>query len=103
MDLYDRFGEGLRRVINESREEGRIIPYFNSKFIYLILKVDNPSTFEDFRLIYLCNCIYKIIVKVIALRIKPILSNVISCEQFWFLDGRKIHEAKDSARRIVQY
>ena len=36
--------------------------------------------------------IYKIIAKVIALRIKPILSEIISEEQFGFLYNRKIHD-----------
>ena len=37
--------------------------------------------------------IYKIIAKVLALRIKPVLSEIISEEQFGFLNNRKIHDA----------
>jgi hypothetical protein len=55
--------------------------------------VDNPQSFDDFRPISLCNCIYKIISKIIARRLKPILSEAISKEQFGFLEGRQIHEA----------
>jgi hypothetical protein len=43
--------------------------------------------------ISLCNCIYKIIAKIISKRIKGILSKSISQEQFGFLEGRQIHEA----------
>jgi hypothetical protein len=42
---------------------------------------------------HLCNCLYKIVAKVIARRLKPILSGAISQEQFGFLEGRQIHEA----------
>jgi hypothetical protein len=49
--------------------------------------------FEDFRPISLCNCIYKIMAKLISRCLKPILSEAISKEQFGFLNGRQIHEA----------
>jgi hypothetical protein len=65
----------------------------NSTFISLIPKTDNPSSFDDFRPISLCNCLYKIISKVINKRLKYILSRNISSEQFGFLAGRWIHEA----------
>jgi hypothetical protein len=55
--------------------------------------VDDPQSFDDFRPISLCNCIYKIIAKIIARRLKPLLSEAISKEQFGFLEGRQIHEA----------
>ena len=45
--------------------------------------------------------IYKIIAKVIALRIKPILSEIISKEQFGFLFNRKIHDAVSLALEAV--
>lgn len=59
----------------------------------LIPKSDNAETLNEYRPISLCNCIYKIISKVIARRLKRILSNNISAEQFGFLEGRQIYEA----------
>jgi hypothetical protein len=57
---------------------------FNATFIALIQKAYNPSSFEDFKPISLCNCIYKIIAKIIAMRVKSLLANTISQEQFVF-------------------
>jgi hypothetical protein len=67
----------------------------------MIPKDDNPTSFEKFRPISLCNCIYKIISKVIARRLKRVLSRKISNEQFGFLEGRKIHEAIDIAQEGI--
>eukprot|EP00253_Pinus_taeda_P021578 PITA_21578 len=66
---------------------------FNATFLSLILKSYKPSYFDDYSPISLCNNIYKIISKTIALLIKPILSRMISKEQFAFLSQRQIHEA----------
>ena len=80
-------------MIEDSRSSGWIPASFNSTFIALIPKSDNASSLNEFRPISLCNCVYKIISKVIAKRLKVILSAQISDEQFGFLEGRQIHEA----------
>ena len=80
-------------MIEYSRSSGWIPASFNSTFIALIPKSDNALSLNDFRPISLCNCVYKIISKVIAIRLKAILSEQISAEQFGFLEGHQIHEA----------
>jgi hypothetical protein len=61
-------------------------PKFN--FLALIPKVNKPLTFGDYRPISLCNLCYKVISKIIANMIKPILSRSLSTEQLGFLKGR---------------
>ena len=85
--FFDLIGGDLLKVIEESRTNGRIRSPFNSTFITLIPKVNDHQSFDDFRPISLCNCIYKIISKIIAHRLNPILTEVISKEQFGFLEG----------------
>jgi hypothetical protein len=82
----------LLRVVEEVRTSGRMTSGLNATFIALIPKQDYPKSFDGFLPISLCN-LYKIIAKVIATRLKPILSEYISVEQFGFLQGRQIHEA----------
>lgn len=85
--FFDLIGSEITEVVDEYRRKGEVYSPFNATFIALIPKKENPETFEDFRPISLCNSIYKIIAKVIAIRIKPILTRCISSEQFGFLNG----------------
>lgn len=73
---------------------------FNATLIALILKNDDPESFEEYRLISLCNCIYKIITKEISRRVKTLLSRCIYQERFAFLVGRKIHEAVGTVKEV---
>lgn len=88
-------------VIEESGITGIIHPPMNHTFIALIPKSDDPSSYNDFRPISLCKCRYKIISKIIANRIKPILSTHISSEQFAFLHHRHIQEALGTAQESL--
>jgi hypothetical protein len=89
---FDFIGEDLRRVVEATRTTGKMLGAFNTTFLALIPKDDNPTSFEKFRPIYLCNCIYKINSKIIAKIVKRFLSTQISKEQFGFSKGRQIHE-----------
>lgn len=92
LDFFDTIGGDLLKIVEDSRIRGYLETVITSTFIALIPKIDNRVSFEDFRPISLCNYIYKIIAKIIANRMRPILSNHISREKFAFLQDRKIHE-----------
>jgi hypothetical protein len=74
LGFYDIMEEYLLRFLNESIMADRLIVAFNSTFIDLIPKVHNPKSFNQYKPISICNFIYKIIAKVISMRIKKILS-----------------------------
>lgn len=99
--FYELFGNDLLHVIEECRTSGKLYNTINSTFIALIPNSDSPSSFNDFRPISLCNCLYKIIAKIIANRIRPILSQHISPEQFAFLENRQIHEAIGTTQEAI--
>lgn len=67
-----------------------ILKEFNSTFITLIPKIEYRTTPKDFRPISLCNTIYKIISKLLAIRMKPFLDKLISPYQSAFVHGRQI-------------
>jgi hypothetical protein len=87
LGFFELLGLKLLQAIGESRRNGRLYAPINATFIALIPKSDERQSFDDFRPISLCNCVYKILAKVIARRQKPILSGAISQEQFVFLEG----------------
>ena len=62
----------------------------NSTFLALIPKDVNPSSFNRFRPISLCNSSYKITAKLLANRFKPLLGKLISPLQGGFVKGRNI-------------
>ena len=61
---------------------------FDTTFIALITKYNNPKEFKEFRPRSLYNCVYKVVAKIIALRIKIVLLETISNEQVGFLSSR---------------
>jgi len=72
--FFELVGDELLDVVEDSRSRGVVTKSLNSTFLVLVPKFNNPTTFGDFRLISLCNPCYKIIAKILANMIKPILS-----------------------------
>jgi hypothetical protein len=87
LHFFEIMGEDLLALVEETRLSGRISGSINSTFIALIPKTNKPQQFGDYRPISLCNLVYKVISKVIANIIKPILSKFLSEEQLG-LPGR---------------
>ncbi|XP_059650347.1 uncharacterized protein LOC132296126 [Cornus florida] len=62
----------------------------NASFIVLIPKKGNASDIKDFRPISLVGCIYKLIAKVFAQRMRGVMDGIISDSQNAFVGGRQI-------------
>jgi hypothetical protein len=76
----------ILHFLNTCELEGNV----NSTFMALIPKVQKPVNVTEFRPISLCNVIFKLISKVLANRLKPVLPDIISCNQSAFIPGRLI-------------
>jgi len=82
MDLcqagWSILGIDIWEMVKESRTSKGILQAFNATFITLILNLKGANTVDKFLPVSLCNFIYKIIIKLIVARLKPILSLIIS-------------------------
>ena len=85
-------GEDLVLAVEQARLHGKVTGALNSTFLTLIPKCEKPLTFVDFRPISLCNLVYKVISKLAAIKLKPILNRSLSAHQFGFLKDRQITE-----------
>jgi hypothetical protein len=86
----EHYRKDLWEAVEEARSSHSILRAFNATFIALIPKEKEANTADKYRPISLCNVVYKIITKIIAKSLKPILQEIISPEQGGFIEGRQI-------------
>lgn len=65
--------EGVLSSLNSST----LLKSINYTFITLIPKVNSPENIFEYTPISLCNVLYKILSKVTANRLKPILNSIV--------------------------
>lgn len=80
---------------------GYLLKEMNQTNIVLIPKCEGANQIKQFRPIFLCNVSYKIISKIIANRLQPLLQKIISPYQAAFLKGRFIHDNSIIAHEIL--
>lgn len=69
-----------------------LLKALNHTYITLIPQVLSPSEVHHFRLISLCNVVYKIISKIFVNRLKPFMDPLITPFQNAFIRGRNIYD-----------
>lgn len=67
----------------------------------LIPKRENPSKVNDFQLISLIGCLYKVSSKVLANRLRKMMKSLISDYQLAFIKGRQILDGILIANEVV--
>ncbi|CAL1412877.1 unnamed protein product [Linum trigynum] len=83
-------GDEVTRAVLQILETGEMTEGLNHTLITLIPKTKQPVSPKDFRPISLCNVLYKIVSKILANRLKPMLDRIISPAQSAFIPGRFI-------------
>ena len=88
--FWPDIGRDVYEAVLSCLNSGTILKSINHTFITLIPKIKNLETVAQFRPISLCNFIYKILSKVIANRLKPILNSIVSKAQSAFVADKVI-------------
>jgi hypothetical protein len=78
----------VMRFISEFHRNGKLTKGLNSTFIALIPKMDSPQRLNDFRHISLVGSLCKILVKVLANRLRLVIGSVMSESQTTFVKDR---------------
>lgn len=94
-------GDDVSKAILDFFNGGRLEQSLNWTFIALILKVNDPKSVNEFRLISLYNVLYRIIAKTLGNRLNKVLDEVISKSQSAFIRGRLISNNIIAAYEIL--
>eukprot|EP00253_Pinus_taeda_P010491 PITA_10491 len=89
-EYWTMIKKDLLKMIRWVMKKGKMGGFTNSTCLALIPKENRPSSFSRFRPISLCNSAYKIISKILATQLKPLLPSMISENQGGFLPNRYI-------------
>lgn len=90
--FWDIIKADLLMAVKQFERSGRIDRGCNASFITLVPKVLDPSTLDNYRPISLIGSLYKIISKILAERLKKVISSVVSRVQTAFIAGRTIFD-----------
>lgn len=86
-------GPLIHSTVAQAFESGTFDAHLNETLLVLIPNVDRPETMKQFRPISLCNVIYKIISKVLVMRMQKFIFRLINPLQASFIPG---HHASDN-------
>lgn len=78
------------RFIKHFEKYGSISKGCNSSFITLLPKVNDPLSLNEYRPISLIGCVYKILAKVLASRLKRVIRSIIDVVQTAFIENTNI-------------
>ncbi|GLT98279.1 hypothetical protein SLE2022_157910 [Rubroshorea leprosula] len=87
--------------MKEFHKNGKLVKGLNASYITLIPKTKNPISLKEFRPISLVGCIYKILAKVLANRLRKIIGKVISTSQSAFMEGRHLVDSVLALNELV--
>ncbi|CAA7024805.1 unnamed protein product [Microthlaspi erraticum] len=105
-DCWDTVGGSVQRFVSEFFEKSELPVGMNDALVVLIPKVEKPERITQFRPISLCNVLFKLITKVMVMRLKSLMPKLIGPAHSSFIPERLsvdnivvVQEAVHSMRR----
>ncbi|XP_048615609.1 uncharacterized protein LOC125588345 [Brassica napus] len=100
---WEVLAPAITKEIQSFFTTGTLAQIINKTYVRLIPKSLDAKRVEDYRTIALCNVYYKIISKLLSLRLKPVLSSIISENQSAFIPGRIISDNVLITHEVLQF
>nr|KYP51227.1 Retrovirus-related Pol polyprotein LINE-1 [Cajanus cajan] len=101
-DFWEIIKYDFMAFIHEFHAYGKLVKGSNSSFVVLVPKIDNPQKVEEYRPISLIGCMYKVLAKLLANRLRIVIGSVISECQSSFVKGRLIFDGVVVANEILE-
>ena len=92
----------ILRFLDVFYANGRFPKGCNASFIALIPKKADPQALNDYRPISLIGCVYKIVSKMLANRLKKVMPFIIDERQSAFIRGRHLLHSVIIANEVVE-
>jgi hypothetical protein len=101
---FPYIGTSFVQLLNRVWSEGKL-PYSQRQcFITLICKnKDNKDQLSNWRPISLLNCDYKILSKILSLRLRTVLDGIVHPDQTCSIPGRTIQDNVHLIRNLIEY
>ena len=88
-------------VFNDFFVFGKFVKSINSTFIVMVPKKEGADDFKDFKPINLVGSLYKLIAKVLANKLKKMMSWLVNKAQNAFVESRQILDASLIANEAI--
>lgn len=82
----------ITKMVRNFFKYGTLPEKINETHIILVPKIPHPEEIGHFRPISCCNFLMKIITRIMALRMKPLMNKIITMNQSAFVEGRQIQD-----------
>ncbi|RZC58313.1 hypothetical protein C5167_005619 [Papaver somniferum] len=100
-ETWSIVGDNLVSMVQHFFKSKHILTEMNDTYQVLIPKISALTQPADFRTISLCNISYKLISKILANRLKPLLDKIISPSQVAYVPGRHIQDNLIIAHELI--
>ena len=100
-DQWGSIKEDVMKLFDAFFSSGNFDKRLNKSFIALIPKEALPIGLNEYRPICLVCCIYKIIAKVLANRLRRVMKEVVGDNQFSFVRGKQILDCCLVANEVI--
>lgn len=71
-------GKEVVNFVHKFYEKWKLLKALSPSVFALVPKKDNPQTLYEYRLICLIGCMHKVVSKLLAVRLKKFVANIIS-------------------------